>query len=33
MTTIEIAYAAIIIAMALAGVYIVLWTRKQERKQ
>jgi hypothetical protein len=33
MTPNEIAYAVIIIAMALAGVYIVLWTRKQERKQ
>jgi hypothetical protein len=32
MTT-EIAFAVIIVAIALAGVYILLWTRKEERKQ
>jgi hypothetical protein len=29
----ELAFAIVIIAFAFAGIYIVFWTRKQERKQ
>ncbi len=32
MTVIEIAYAVILLVMTFAAVYIVLWTRKQERE-
>ena len=33
MTPNEIAFAIVILAFAFAGIYIIFWTRKQERKQ